>query len=51
MPVGNVWLPKRFTQSVNATVLGLYTMRTAEEEVYSNYQLSQLDASVQQLNR
>lgn len=37
-PVGNIWLPKRFVQSINATVLGLYGMRSMEEEDYSEYQ-------------
>lgn len=36
-PVGNVWLPKRFVQSINATVLGLYGMRSMEAEDYSEY--------------
>lgn len=36
-PVGNVWLPKFFAESVNATVLGFYGMRTKQEEHYSDY--------------
>ena len=36
-PVGEVWLPKCFTETVNATVLGFYGMRTREEEHYSDY--------------
>jgi len=43
-PVGGVWLPKCFTQSVNASVLGLYGYRTREEEHYSDYHLNQLTA-------
>jgi hypothetical protein len=43
-PVGGVWLPKCFTQSVNASVLGLYGYRTREEEHYSDYHLNQLHA-------
>jgi hypothetical protein len=45
-PVGGVWLPKSFTQSVNASVLGLYGYRTNEEEHYSGYRVNQLSASV-----
>ena len=36
-PVGDVWLPKCFTETVNATVLGFYGVRTKEEQHYSNY--------------
>ncbi len=43
-PVAGVWLPKCFTQSVNASVLGLYGYRTREEEHYSDYHLNQLSA-------
>jgi hypothetical protein len=43
-PVGGVWLPKCFTESVNASVLGLYGYRTREEEHYSDYHLNQLTA-------
>lgn len=43
-PVAGVWLPKCFTESVNASVLGLYGYRTKEEEHYSDYHLSQLSA-------
>jgi hypothetical protein len=44
-PVGNVWLPKCFTETVNASVLGLYGYRTKEEEHYSDYRRdSQLSA-------
>ncbi|HEX4748227.1 MAG TPA: hypothetical protein VH302_01680 [Bryobacteraceae bacterium] len=44
-PVGNVWLPKCFTESVNASVLGLVGYRTKEEEHYSDYRLTQVSAS------
>jgi hypothetical protein len=50
-PVGNIWLPKRFTQSVNASVLGIYGMRSNEEEIYSDYHQSMLDASVRRMNQ
>jgi hypothetical protein len=43
-PQGDVWLPKHFSESVNATVMGLYTMRSNEEELYSDYQSGQLSA-------
>ncbi len=36
-PVGGVWLPQSFTETVNASVLGLYGMRSREEERYSDY--------------
>lgn len=36
-PVGDVWLPKHFVQSVNTTVLGIYGLRNKEEELYSDY--------------
>jgi hypothetical protein len=35
---GAIWLPSRFSQSVNASVLGVYEMRTRHEEYYSNYE-------------
>lgn len=43
-PVGSVWLPKCFTESVNASVLGLVGYRTKEEEHYSDYHLNQVSA-------
>lgn len=43
-PVAGVWLPKCFTESVNASVLGLYGYRTKEEEHYSDYHLNQLSS-------
>ncbi len=43
-PVGSVWLPKRFTESVNASVFGLYGYRTNEENLFTDYHLNQLSA-------
>jgi hypothetical protein len=40
-PVGDVWLPKHFSESVNASVFGVYGMHSSEEEVYSDYQPAQ----------
>jgi hypothetical protein len=37
-PVGNVWLPKKFVEDVNASVLGLYGLHTKEVDQYSEYQ-------------
>jgi len=36
-PVDNVWLPKHFVQSVNASVMGVYGVRNKDEELYSDY--------------
>jgi hypothetical protein len=36
-PVGDVWLPKHFTETVNASVLGIYGLHTREDEEYSDY--------------
>ena len=44
-PVGNVWLPKHFVENLNASVLGLYGMRSKEEEEYSGYHRMLLSAS------
>ena len=44
-PEGDVWLPRRFSESVNATVFGLYCMRSNEEEVYSDYRCGRLSAA------
>jgi outer membrane lipoprotein-sorting protein len=38
---GSVWLPSFFSQNVNARVLGFYTIKTCEEDRYSNYQRNQ----------
>ena len=43
--VGDVWLPKRFTQSVNASIFGLYGYRTKEETDFSAYHENTLHAS------
>lgn len=43
-PVGDVWLPNRFTETINASVLGLYGMRSKEEEQYSDYHQTALTA-------
>lgn len=43
-PVGDVWLPKCFTETVNATVLGFYSMRSKEEDHYSDYHQTMLSA-------
>lgn len=45
--VGDVWLPKRFTQNVNASLLGLYGYRTKEEFTFSDYHESTLQAQAQ----
>ncbi len=45
-PVGDVWLPKSFSQSVNASVLGFYGLRNHEEDTYSDYHHTSLDADV-----
>lgn len=44
-PVGDVWLPKHFIENLNASVLGLYGMRSKEEEQYSGYHRMLLTAS------
>ncbi len=36
-PVGSVWLPCEFSQTVKASVLGLYSMRSREQERYFDY--------------
>jgi hypothetical protein len=46
-PVGDVWLPKHFSESVNASVLGLYGLRCREDEEYSDYKSSSLNLNVQ----
>lgn len=43
--VGNVWLPKRFSQSVNASIFGLYGYRSKEETDFSAYHENTLHAS------
>lgn len=34
----NLWLPSRFEQDVNAKILGIKSIRTREQETYTNYQ-------------
>ena len=46
-PVGDVWLPKHFSESVNASVLGFYGLRCREDEEYSDYKSSLLNAKTQ----
>jgi len=46
-PVGNIWLPKRFIQTVNASIFGLYGLRTKEEELFSDYHENTLRAQAQ----
>jgi hypothetical protein len=43
--VGDFWLPKRFTQSVNASIFGLYGYRAKEETDFSSYHENTLHAS------
>ena len=50
-PVGGVWLPKQFSQSVNASVLGFYGLRNHEEDTYSDYHHASLDADVRPVSR
>lgn len=35
--VGDVWLPKHFEQSVNASIFGLYGYRSTDEQTFSDY--------------
>ena len=46
-PVGDVWLPKHFVQSVSASVLGLYGIRNGDEFFYSNYRLNESQLKIQ----
>lgn len=41
---GDVWLPKHFSESVNATVFGFYGVRSKEDDLYSDYQSIELGA-------
>jgi hypothetical protein len=45
-PVGGVWLPKRFAETVNASLFGIYGMRSKQEEIYSDYRLLTSQAEV-----
>ncbi len=49
-PVGDVWLPKHFSESVNASVFGIYSMRTREDDDYSGYHSILLSAKTQSGN-
>ncbi len=44
--VGGVWLPKRFAETVNASLFGIYGMRSRQEEIYSDYRLISEQAEV-----
>jgi hypothetical protein len=44
-PVGGVWLPKIFLQTVNASVLGFYGLQTSEETYFSAYRQVMLNAN------
>lgn len=46
-PVGDVWLPKRFSESVNASVFGFYSMHTREDDEFSDYRSTVLSAKAQ----
>lgn len=35
-----LWLPKHFEQNVNAAVIGMFPIRTREDETYTNYRLA-----------
>jgi hypothetical protein len=50
-PVGNVWLPKQFSQSVNASVLGFYGVRSREKDTFSEYHRAALNAGAAVLNQ
>ena len=44
-PVGGVWLPKRFIQTVNASVLGFYAIQSQDETYWSDYRQGTLNAA------
>jgi hypothetical protein len=44
-PVGGVWLPKKFLQTVNASVLGFYAIQSRDETYWSDYRQYTLDAA------
>jgi len=48
--IGDVWLPKYFSQSVNATVFGFYAMRNNEEDLYSDYRPVRMTSAPVQLS-
>jgi hypothetical protein len=41
-----LWLPKRFVEQANVTILGLKHYRVRLEELYSDYRRSHLEASL-----
>jgi hypothetical protein len=43
-PVGGVWLPKSFVETVSATVLGFYGLKSREETYFSGYRQIMLNA-------
>jgi hypothetical protein len=43
--VGDVWLPRKFIQSVNASVLGFYSIQSQDETYWSDYRQDALNAS------
>lgn len=45
-PVGEVWLPKQFSESVNASVFGVYGMHSSERELYSDWEPAQANSAV-----
>lgn len=44
-PVGSVWLPKKFIQTVNASVLGFYAIQSRDETYWSDYRQDTLAAA------
>jgi len=45
VPVGDVWLPKKFIQTVNASVLGFYGIQSRDETYWSDYRQDTLNAA------
>jgi len=46
-PVGDFWLPKHFTQNVNASIFGLYGYRAKDETQFSDYHENALHAAAE----
>jgi hypothetical protein len=44
-PVDGVWLPKKFIQTVNASVLGFYAIQSRDETYWSDYRQDTLNAA------
>jgi hypothetical protein len=44
-PVGGIWLPKKFIQTVNASVLGFYAIQSRDETYWSDYRQDTLNAA------